>query len=180
MSTRIFVTLLVALVLVSGASAQFWPPQQPADPWAQPLMQTPPPPGFVTIYRLYNYISASPLFTDDFNEVVALVRGGTHRFEGASFFLSANPGPGVLPVARMVRPSGSHFLSTDPQRDPRGRPEKVMGGIQTQPAPGWVPLFEWYHPDKDLFLYTTDPRGEIAPQVGYRGGRPIGFVIPAR
>jgi hypothetical protein len=144
------------------------------------LLPTNPPPGMITVYRLYGFQAGAPLFTEDFNEVVTLVQRRTHRFEGAPFFLSAQEGPQIVPLVRMVRPSGSHFLSTNPNQDPRGRPEKEMGGIRTRGGPGLTALFEWWHPQKDLFLYTTDPRGEIAPNVGYQGGRAIGFVVPAQ
>jgi len=151
-----------------------------AGGWGLRPVPVQPPPGGVTIYRLYNFTSAEPLYTDDFNEVATLVRLGAYRYEGPSFFLAGRNGPGLVPLARMARFSGTHFLSNDPERDNRGRFEKVIGGISLQPAQGLVPLFEWVHPEKDLFLYTTDPRGEIAPNVGYRGPRIIGYVLPAQ
>jgi hypothetical protein len=146
----------------------------------EPLAMTQPPPGGVTIYRLYTFQSAEPIYTDDFNEVVTLVRRGTHRFEGPAFFLSGQDGPGLSPMGRGVRRSGNHFLSSNPRADNRGMIEKVMGGIQSRPLPGWVPLYEWYLPARDMFLYTTDPQGEIAPAVGYRSNGAIGYVIPAK
>jgi len=164
------------------------PPPGFIDPLAMPgwvdqgrrLQPTRPPVGAVTIYRLYAYQSAEPLFTDDFNEAVQLVRAGLYRFEGAPFFISAERGAGLVPLGRGVRRSGTHFLSANPMQDNRGRIEKIMGGIQTRQVPGWVPLYEWYNQDADLFLYTTDPRGEIAPAVGYRPQGAIGFVIPGQ
>ncbi len=194
MNTHILPLLILGLTLSTTAQAQgiggpFLPQPPGVDPfhvpgWAvqpgQPLAQTLPPPGGVTIYRLYAFRSGEPLYTEDFNEVVTLVRAGLYRFEGPAFFLAAQRGPGLTPLARGSRPSGTHFLTTNPAQDNRGRIEKVMGGVQTRPLPGWVPLYEWYNPQKDLFLYTTDPRGEIAPAVGYRQQGAIGYVLPAQ
>jgi hypothetical protein len=158
-------------------------PTQPFPGWPTPgfpdIQPTLAPDGAVTVYRLYGMQGSEPLFTADFNEVLTLVRRGTHRFEGAVFYVWANRQPGMVPLVRGQRKTGTHNLLTQAPGDGT-RIEARYGYIPTQAQSGWVALTEWYHPTRDLFLYTTDTNPENPPAVGYQARGVIGYVVPLK
>src|SRR5262245_61436571 len=156
-------------------------PAQPPGVGPAPI-----PPGYrpqfgntTPIYRMLDVASNDHVYARDPNEVNMLRWQGSHRYEGVACQTFADPQPGTRPLYRFVRPDGKHLLDTRRSTpDPRARLEDLLGYIAAEPRPGLVPLTAWVNPRDGLFFYTTDPRGEFAPNLGYRNEGVLGYVLP--
>ena len=156
-------------VLALPLSAQF--PFQPTPPTA---------PGEVPVYRVSNHNTNEHIYTTDPNEVATLLQSGQYTFEGATFEVGAQPGQGLVPLYRCIRPNGMHFLTTSPPQQfgpSAGQIEHRLGYIATQDQQNLRPLFAWMNPDTGLGFYTTDPNGEYAMQSGYQPEGLLGYVV---
>jgi hypothetical protein len=172
--------LTLLSVVTLGLIAAPLPAQFPGfDPTRTPRLR-PSPDGTYPVFRLVDVNINNHVYTLDRREVAVLTQQGTHRFEGVAFQTFADRRPGTQPLFRFVRPNGRHLL--DIQRRPSGAPfarlESVLGHIATEPAFRLVPLNVWVQPQHGLFFYTTHPRGELAPRLGYHFQGVIGFVVP--
>jgi hypothetical protein len=156
-------------------------PQQALPPqglWPQPPAAVEP----VTVYRVHNPRTGEHRFTADAGERNGYVLSGRVQDQGVAFRLLPFEGPDLAPLYRLALPNGSTALGimTVPGYvDPRGPIDKTLGLLSIKPQPGWVSLYEWYHPRAGLWFYTTDPRGETAAAIGYRYQRVVGYVLPA-
>lgn len=174
---------LAALLLIGPLQAQYPTPypqhlQPPPGVWPQPPASVQP----VDVYRLYGPRTGEHRFTDDPGERDGYVRSGAYQYQGVAFRLLPFEGPDLAPLYRLVTPNGSTALGTMTVPgfvDPRGPVDKTLGLLSIKPQPGWLALYEWYHPRAGLWFYTTDPRGETAAAIGYRYQRVVGYVRPA-
>jgi hypothetical protein len=178
---------LAPLLLVTSVPGQAQYPQryqqQPlrADPVQAPWQPPPAPFETVAVYRVSDPRTGEYRFTDDPGELNGYVSSG-FQDEGVAFRLLPDEGPDLAPLYRLALENGATALGimTRPgYKDPRGPIDKTLGLLSIKQQRGWAPLYEWYNPRRELWFYTTDPRGEGAKQRGYRYEHIVGYVLPA-
>ncbi|KAF9104190.1 hypothetical protein BGX27_010208 [Mortierella sp. AM989] len=54
----------------------------------------------------------------------------------------------------------------------------VVGYMYPEAVDGTVPLLRWWHPDVSNHFYCTDPKGELAPALGYTFEGITGYIHP--
>jgi hypothetical protein len=139
------------------------------------------PPGFQPVYRLAGLTAPDHLYTTDSEEARRVAVSGTYRFEGAGFYVLSQPYRSTVSLCRLITPTGQHILSTNPAApvSQGARMEGVIGYVAPRPHPGTVALYSWFNPTNGDCLYTTDPNGEAAPQLGMQYVGVVCYVAPA-
>jgi len=175
---KLILTLAASAVAATAAPAQYrslYPSQMPPpmERLPAPAPRTGLPAGYRMVYRLIETNGQDYLFSTDPNEANTLVQRGTYRYEGPAFGVLDQNYAGTVPLFRFGTANGRHFLSTDANAGVTSgaRNEGPIGYVDPQPRANSVPLHAWSNPGTGAVLYTTDPNGEQAPQLGfqYRG-----------
>ena len=171
-------TAAAAAALLGAATLTAQYPTWPSDPYSSRAQ----PGGYQPIYRLHDRALGDHVYTTDLNEVRTLQLRGTHDYEGVTFSVLSQPYDGTRPLYRFARPDGKHYLDTRRSAaiEGGGQLEATLGYVDAAPRAGLVPLQVWVNDRNGLFFYTSDPRGEVAGQIGYSYRGTLGYVAPAR
>ncbi|KAF9180812.1 hypothetical protein BGZ51_005885 [Haplosporangium sp. Z 767] len=110
-----------------------------------------------------------------------------YAYEGITGYLYPNPTSWTVPLFHWFRSTvnaGEHFYTTDAKGEQSSVSEHSFEGVTGYLYPnavrsGLVPLYRWYHPQRDVHFYTTDRNGEFSPSSGYKAEGIIGYLYIA-
>jgi hypothetical protein len=158
----------LSALLIAAAPAQT-PPGIELAPAPQPKPQS----GYQKVYRLAGIGINDHLYSTNPDEVRRVTDAGGYRLDGVGFYVLDREYMDSVPLYRFSYQTSHHFLHTDRNGGTveGARLEGTIGYVDQQPRAGTVPLYAWINPTTGDCFYTTDRKGEQAPQMGmqYRG-----------